>query len=814
MKIKTVLSRRLNPNASSFKHLDTPETTTSVRRANSPSSSPSSYGDEFLQDEYFVEDDEPERIVRKSLFKNRLGKFKLIKPKVRRTEGSMLGKVINVQLVENCSLQVASIQPNDNDDADAENSSEVESPDGSETHLNDESEKPLLQVQIIEPKVMRAMTSIENHVIKDHASITYDFEVLVNGFNDNEELSQVRDTRKTSHNMNDAKFSPQECLDDIKSMENQVLIVNMEDKVFIDAIENINDEPLIDVNTGNDEVVFQQKEEILHLRNSVHNKRTKSFKQIEEWCVDEFNGMSKIVSSFMKNYFDEGRKKSKIVQYDDDNSSLFSRLREIGTELQYKTPCKKNKKQTTVVLPSHDRSYCEVLTASPNSTDEYMSFQFNEFVTNNIHSNHRKNDRFAQNDFTINSQVAVTPKMIFGTKKLKSGTNSWFKSKNTKSKMINSVSDNWANFERTENQKMKDNDSVGDFFTDDSFALKEVTKTNVIVQNDDDSWFKAKNYLNPFKKVDKMMQYDVNDSIDEILSNADGCDFADVKETSGNVKEEVNGMKQNGTNDSLDEILSSADGCDFADVKETNGNDEEGTGDWVKGDTSVSSCQLTVNMNNVSPNNNELPVETPTENSPSAVTSSSQKIVSFSNVLLSETAEVIQTIENMVKKNIQNQPDQAENEDVLESTPTDSSFHDVLKSMVREIILGQSPFKKTLKQRIIAEDDDNAPNKTKGQLDSTMKDRDASNKTPAQTSFTKRLKEEIILKGDNVASSPVDVIAFPSSNEKQPREIKRKENNNSWNKHLSKIERTPVIKGEPSISERIVAIQRKLQMHV
>ena len=218
---------------------------------------------------------------------------------------------------------------------------------------------------------------------------------------------------------------------------------------------------------------------------------------MNDYCVDNelTNTTKELISWFQKEVDMNKDTKSKVALKDDTSLKTY----DVGTELQYKTPKKLTGTQTTLVVPSHEHTYCEILTSSPvlassfeafwdsdrsinkqddnakdRSTDEFVSFQFNEFMTNELHSSHVNES----GDFESNNSGEITPKeLTFGMKKI-AATNNQFNDKSPFGMM--GEGNEYANFPLT-NVTIKDDSfewfkSASPSTSDDDFSSQLTLK--------------------------------------------------------------------------------------------------------------------------------------------------------------------------------------------------------------------------------------------------------------------------------------------------------------------------------------------------
>ncbi len=365
-------------------------------------------------------------------------------------------------------------------------------------------------------------------------------------------------------------------------------------------------------------------------------------------------------------------------------------MMDIGMELQYKTPSKTTKKQTTVVLPSHDQIYCEILTTSPTNEQGSDSSQhsfsirnkneessFEPFVQTekDIEFFHSSTDSkiFSSNldefsPFRVDGlvttesipeasdsfgfqpkQLCFTPrkenadKVLKALKKMKGkDIGSQQKMGNLIRKVVSEQSNTCKSQPLFNEKKFKDNTSFNENGMQTKDADLVIGKES---QNypDDECFIDVDNALT---STPKMKSHEMDGSK---LGYGDGTHLDD-KPSASNAA-----LKKDGT------ALNLQLGMDHK--------------------PSVSNCALRKDET-------KLDVESQIFESPSAAHPSKRiaKVLDFESVLLTETMDVIKSIESLVR-NVK--PENESSEDI-KSRDNGYGFNEVLKSMVRDIVLGHS----------------------------------------------------------------------------------------------------------------------------
>lgn len=344
-----------------------------------------------------------------------------------------------------------------------------------------------------------------------------------------------------------------------------------------------------------------------------------------------------------------------------------SKSNDIGTELQYKTPNKSTKEQTTVILPSNQQSYCEILTTSPPSTkkmaaakvddffaqasqkdpinvstDEFVASQFNDFLSNvfltNSSQTPQANEASDDNGFDDLSS--------FGPKALMFPDTS-----------IESI--------KNEKKKSETELPIGRSLENIVAPSKLESKKNISGTGESDS-------IEDIKANEKS-----GDSLDALLmSSDDNLSFETFSQNNIFAKIPVTEVETKEDSSSWSKGLLSV------------GDETEG------GDCSSTLTPFTSNKSKINASDETQPVKNSKANiakshHESHITAKSFEMSSTflasEHVLLTKTSDMIQSIESLIK---QHSLDDPEDSVEMNESNNDESFRNILKSMVKDIILG------------------------------------------------------------------------------------------------------------------------------
>ena len=579
--------------------------------------------------------------------------------------------------------------------------------------------------RVVKPNVSK--NRCDEDVLSLNSSVL-DFESVNDTFqqeHDNDIQSLINrqyfEAEKFSEGLNQ-EFMVEECPSDLKQIETQNVSFNKSNKSLNDvggvSLKHDLDKPKKDHFCHWEEVDKILHESLFSEENELETSITNNLKSLNE----SLGEATKMVTSWIQSELVGG------------NKSSTNELKEIGTgtELQYTTPKKSDRRQTTLLLPSHNQSYCEILTASPDirslkrgemndddSTDEYVSSKFNDLISIELNTSNIMDSPVVQpKELYFNLPIAKPKGKSYVPSTSKDNHDSWFD--------IESESKNSNPFKRDDN-KTKDIKRNDNFFNEildiGEHQITEIESTNVIIEDDPDTWFQ------------------------ESLFSDDSSSEESVQVDSPSKHQAIRHQEQDLTPKS-------------SKVQESLFSDD-------------SSSEQSINV--CSPSKHQAiryQEQDLTPKSSNVKDTSLLSYASFSDILSYERTEAIQSLKSIASRSIPSYPEDEVETDKCNND--DSYLKNMLKSMVRDIVSGQSP-KKFQK-----------PNK--------------QHEDPLNT------------------TSPVDVTSFPSSkdvnmkNEKKGDVMKKAgfyENistKNSKNdvgiKHAST--------GAPKISERIAALQKAI----
>ena len=331
-----------------------------------------------------------------------------------------------------------------------------------------------------------------------------------------------------------------------------------------------------------------------------------------------------------------------------------SKSDDVGTELQYKTPSKSTKQQTTVILPSNQQSYCEVLTTSPTSTQKMAAAKVDDFFA-----------QISQND----------PKNISTEDFVASQFNVSFFSTNS-NEIIQAM-------ESSDDDGLDDLSSFGPkalLFPDTSIeSIKNVIKksdTQLPVRKNLEETVEPSN-LEANKAIPGRSE---SDSIEDIKSNEKSRDSLDAFLICGDESQSFETFNENNA---------------FAEIPVTEVETEEDSSSWSNGALSIGDeTRLTSNKKKMTASDETQPgkhikanLAKPQHESHIAAKSlqMSSNLLASEHILLTKTSDMIQSFEKLINHYSSDDP---EDSGEINESSNDETFKNVLKSMVKDIILG------------------------------------------------------------------------------------------------------------------------------